>query len=61
MVRLIQANLRKSSLAVDCLVKDMVTWKSPTIALIQEPYLGGRKSDRAEGLSANLPLPGRGK
>ena len=49
MVRLIQANLRRSSLAVDCLVRDMVMWKNPTIALIQEPYLGGRKSDEPRG------------
>ena len=49
MVRLIQANLRRSSLAVDCLVKDMVTWKTPTIALIQEPYLGSRKSEEPRG------------
>ena len=41
MVRVvIQANLQRSGLATDCLVRDIGVRHHPVIALIQEPYLG---------------------
>ena len=39
---IIQANLHHSKFATDCLVHDMMLAKCQVVALIQEPYLGGR-------------------
>ena len=58
---IIQANLHHSKFATDCLVHDMMLAKCQVVALIQEPYLGGKELPCGHPETFWLLLPrGRG-
>ena len=44
--KIIQANLQKSLVETNCLIQDLLDQKSPTVTLVQEPYVGNSKEPK---------------